>query len=61
MQLIKHSTVYPLRAVKVMRDNKLYYDRSQRKKSWVILDLAVDPNRRVPRCSEETTKSYLGG
>lgn len=46
MQIIKRSMVYPLRTVKGMWGGKLYYDRNQRKKSWIILDLAVDNTRR---------------
>lgn len=44
----KGSDTYPLRTKKIMRDGKVYYDRDERKKSWFLLDLAIDPVRRVP-------------
>lgn len=52
MQIIRRSPVYPLRTVKGMWGGKLYYDRSKRGKSWIILDLAVDENRRKPEYPE---------
>ena len=42
----KGSDVYPLRTTKIIRDGKVYYDREQRCKSWFLLDLAIDPDRR---------------
>lgn len=44
----KGSDVYPLRTKKIIRDGKVYYDRDERKKSWFLLDLAIDPTRRLP-------------
>lgn len=44
----KGSDVYPLRTKKIIRDGKVYYDRDQRKASWFLLDLAIDPARRLP-------------
>ena len=48
----ENSEVYPLRTKKIVRDGKVYYDRDQRKKSWFLLDLAIDPARRVPAYPE---------
>lgn len=48
----KGSDVYPLKTTKIIRDGKVYYDRDQRKKSWFLLDLAIDPARRVPNYPE---------
>lgn len=54
MELKNGKEVYPLRTVKVIRDGKTYYDRNERKKSWIILDLAIDTERRVPHYPETT-------
>ena len=48
----KGSDAYPLRTKKIIRDGKVYYDRDHRGKSWFLLDLAVDPVRRVPNYPE---------
>ena len=48
----KGSDVYPLRTKKIIRDGKVYYDRDQRKASWFLLDLAIDPVRRLPAYPE---------
>ena len=52
MPIIKRTAVYPLRTVKVMWGGKTYYDRDKRGKSWIILDLAIDENRRKPEYLE---------
>lgn len=48
----KASKVYPLRTTKIIRDGKIYYDRDRRGESWFLLDLAIDPERRIPAYPE---------
>ena len=48
----KGSDIYSLRTAKIIRDGQVIYDRNERKKSWFLIDLAIDPERRVPHYPE---------
>ena len=54
MLLLNNEEYYPLEFGKMVYNNEVYYDRSERKKSWFYLDLSLESTPDSARIRDPT-------